>query len=673
MKSTLKRVNGSLKIDIDGKLYPPLAFKSFRPNEKNISEFYQAGVRLFTVLSSGITSALGVPYSLFGESWIGEKIYDFSALDKQMDMFIANAPDAYFAPMIQLDTRDWYLALHPEVPNSFTCLSQIAGDECWKKLASDYMKAAIRHCEEKYGERIFGYFLLCGTTTEWFSSGDYEAPHPIKEEKYKEWRGDNFITLPSVEQLNKDGKVFLDSTEDDVYYARKFHAELIADLILYFTGGAQEVLEHKKLLGVYYGYLFELGGERLFNDGSLAYEKVFLSENIDMISSPSSYEYRDIDSCSAFMVTQKTLDQHNKLYFLEFDHITHVAPEVIEEGCDKSSDNRRLTKIPGADRKCKSELEALNLMYRDFILCNSHMVAMWWFDMFDGWFRSEGMMNAVQNMVNITKKLSEKQVASVSKVAVFAEGESMYRVRKSSNLATACLSDIRRTLGECGVAYDLYSISDIENIENDSYKLYIFLNQYDLPDATMEYIRNNMKKSGKTILWMYAPGYANQGILSEERISRIVEMNIEAKDVQHGGLVYKENCVDYHLAAPYFSVFDNAVNVLSYFEDGAVAAAWKEMDGYKSVYVATCNFPAELLRDIAKIAGIFVYSDVNKVYVYPNSNSIGVYNGTEQDANIHVPQNGIYRDLICNHIYKAENNELNLPKRDMRAFLLVLE
>ena len=28
---------------------------------------------------------------------------------------------------------------------------------------------------QKYGDRIFGYFLLCGHTTEWFSEYDYES------------------------------------------------------------------------------------------------------------------------------------------------------------------------------------------------------------------------------------------------------------------------------------------------------------------------------------------------------------------------------------------------------------------------------------------------------------------------------------------------------------------
>ena len=302
--------NGTLKISINGKEYIPLSFKSFRPNPQNVSEFYNAGVRLFSVLSSGITSALGVPYSLYGESWTGDGEYDFSPIDRQMDMFIQNAPDAYFAPMLQLDTRDWYLAQHPGVPNSFTRLSQIAGDEAWKRAAADYMKAAISHIEEKYGDRVYGYFMLCGTTTEWFSEYDYEEPNSIKNNAYKIWRKDSDAALPSREALGRPGDVFLEEDEHEVYLARKFHNKLIADLILYFAHEAQEILHKNKLLGVYYGYLFELGGERLYNAGSLGYEKVFLSPDINMISSPSSYSYREAFDPSAFMV-RRTGVEHN--------------------------------------------------------------------------------------------------------------------------------------------------------------------------------------------------------------------------------------------------------------------------------------------------------------------------------------------------------------------------
>lgn len=671
LSSKVVRENGCLKIDINGKIYDPLAFKSFRPNPQNVSEFYDAGMRLFSVLTSGVTSALGVPYSLYGESWVGENTYDFSAIDRQMDMFIENAPEAYFAPMIQLDTRDWYLSQHQGIPNSFTHLSQIACDEEWKRAASDYMKAAILHIEEKYGDKVYGYFLLCGTTTEWFSDGDYEASHPIKERGYKNWLKDENAHLPSQERLDLAGDVFLSEDENDVYLARKFHSEIIADLILYFTNEAQSVICHNKLLGLYYGYLFELGGERLYNAGSLGYEKVFLSDDIDMISSPSSYGYRKLQDPSAFMVTQKTLDAHNKLYFLEFDHITHAAPTEIKDGRQENSSNMRTVKIPGADSKCKNEAESLNLMYRDFILCKANGAAMWWFDMFDGWFRTEGMMKAVKHMLKTDAALSTKPSDSVAEVAVFAEGEAMHRVRKSSNLATVCLSDIRRTLAECGVPYDIYSISDLRLDSINKYKLYIFVNQYDLSEENKKLISEKCKAHGKSVLWLYGADYVNGGKAGSLNVTKITGINISESDKSHGGVVYDNKTTVYKTAAPYFEIKDDNASPIAFFEDGTVSAAYKETNGFKSFYVATCNLPSELLRHIAKLSGVFVYSHSNNVYVYPNSAFVGVYNATGTEAIISMKQDGIYKDMIGGEIYTCKNGKISLPHKEINAFLLV--
>lgn len=671
MKSKVTRNNGILKIDIDGTLYNPLSFKSFRPNPKNVSEFYNAGIRLFSVLSSGITSALGVPYSLYGESWVGENEYDFSKIDDQMDMFIENAPDAYFAPMLQLDTRDWYLKLHPEVPNSFTHLSQIAHDTVWKKAAADYMKAAINHIEEKYGERVYGYFLLCGTTTEWFSDKDFEASHPIKEKGFKKWTGDENAFLPSLERLNLKGNVFLTEEENDVYLARKFHSETISDLILYFVGEAQSVIKHNKLLGLYYGYLFELGGERLYNNGIFDYEKVFLSPDIDMISSPSAYGYRKLSDPSSFMVTKDTLDAHNKLYFLEFDHITHTAPEEIRDGYNENASNSTLTKIPGAANKCKNETESLNLMYRDFVLCTANRTALWWFDMFDGWFRSEGMMNAISRMIDINKKVCGLKTESVAEIAVFAEGEAMYRARKTSNLATVCLSNIRRTLAECGTPYDVYSICDLELEKINDYKLYIFVNQYDISKKKKTLIEEKCKKAGKTVLWLYAPDYANSGNINTENILKITGINTAESEVSNGKVVYDNQVFDYKISAPYFSIEDKNCETLAKFENGKVAAAYKEIDGFKSVYVSTCNLPSKLLKEIAKLAGVFIYSNNTAVYTYINSDIIGVYNATDSDCEISLTKDGMYKDLIEGDMYLCKNGKLVLPKKSINAYMLV--
>ena len=664
MQASIKRDAGMLKVDIDGKLFAPLSFKSFRPNPTNVSEFYRAGVRLFSVLSSGIICALGVPYSHFGESWIGDGEYDFSAIDRQMDMFIENAPEGYFAPMFQLDTRPWYIEKYG-VPNTFTHLSQTAWDEHWRKSAADYLKAAIRHCEGKYGDRIYGYFLLCGTTTEWFSRFDHEEPHPIKEEGFKKWCGRLDARLPSKERLDRMGPVFLDADEADVYEARCFHGQTVSKTLLYFAEEAQNVIQHKKLLGAYFGYLFEMG-IGLHTQGVLDYERVFTSPDIDMISSPSSYGYRRLFDPSAFMLTQKTLDKHGKLYFLEFDHITHVAPKMVYEPCADATGNGGMVQIPGASSKCADEAESLNLMWRDFILCYGNATALWWFDMFDGWFRSEGMMSAIEKMIKLHGKLSFLDKSSAAKIAVFAEGESVNRVRKGSELTKISLSNMRRALAEMGAPYDLYSVCDLDDLDPQKYSLIILLDSYDIKKARLEKIKS-LQAAGVTVLSVYAPNYANNGKCDVKNISALTSVEVSEGKVCHGSAVFGEEKTPAIGEAPYFTVTDKKAEPLMFFEDGSIAAA----KGQRSVYVATPYVPSGLLRKIAKDRGVFVYSDDPLVYTYVNKSAIGVYNATEHDAVINVPEDGTYKDLIEDITFVSKNGRLTLPKRSLRAFLLL--
>lgn len=668
MQARITRHNGALKVEINGKLYDPLSFKSFRANESNISEFYGAGVRLFSVLIGGLTSALGVPYSRFGETWVGDDQYDFSPIDAQMDLFLKNAPDAYFAPMIQVDTRDWYLQAHPEAVNSFTHLSWAAFDENWKKAAADYLRAAIRHCEEKYGERIYGYFILGGMTTEWLAHPDKEASHPLKEKGYCAFCNDEGAKLPSLEELEREGSAFLGRDEASVHTARRFHAETVADLVLYFASAAQDVLQHKKLLGCYYGYLLHLKGRFLYNSGHLAYEKVFLSPDIDMISSPSCYHHRAVGDPSAFMLTQKTLDAHNKLYFLEFDHITHVAPTEICEGRNDSADNKFLVQIPGAENKCKNETESLNLMYRDYLLCGANGAALWWFDMFDGWFRSDQMMRAIRHMIETKERLSAIPYQKRRDIAVFAEGESMYRTRKNARLNTKALLEMQRTLAECGCAYDQYSICDISLPQIKEYHLLLLLNQYELSNETRRVI-SQLQAEGKTVLWMYAPDYAGNGACDAARITACTGIQVSEEKAPHGALVFENAVTPYDFVAPYFSVNDKSATPLAYFEDGAAAIARRG----KSIYAATPGIPSSLLRSIAESAGAFVYSRNDRVYTYPTEGYIGVYNATEEAATVHLPADGIYRDLIENICYDCKQGKLSLPPKSIRAYLFVKE
>lgn len=646
MEAKIVRVNGALKIRINDEIFEPLSFKSFRPAESNISDFKNAGVRLFSILSSGIKCFYGIPYSLFGESWLGIRKYDFDAVDRQIDLFVQSAPDGYFAPMIMLDTRDWWLKTHENFPYSFHRLSQAAYDEEWRNAAGEYLEAMLTHIEEKYGDRIYGYFMLCGHTTEWFSDYDYQEPHPIKEKYYRDYTGNPHAKIPEKYRLELPANVSFYG-DDEVKLYQKAHAELISDTILYFASRAQKILKHKKLLGLYYGYLLELTGERLWNAGHLDFQRVFECPDIDMISSPAAYDYRAPDSTSAFMLANKSLDLHNKLYYYEFDQRTYRSQTEFEG-----------VTIPPAGYTCRDDRDAVDLMHRDFMLCEANGAALWWFDMWRGWYSSPRMLSAIHEMITVAGKLSQYPAQSVAEVAVIVSGKSMYGVNKRSGINDKLLGLQREGLMRLGAPFDYYSVEDIPHIDLNRYKLFIFANEFSLSEKEREVVEKIRSLGGKTFLWSYAPGY-NEG--EADAVSEITGIKL-GQYSEAPALLEKCGSV---LPEPYF--FADEGETLVSFSDGRAAVARKRFDSFTSVYSAIGNLDGKTLRRIAKDAGVHIFCDTAPVYI--NETIIGVYNTDE--CKVNLLRDGELMDLFSGEKYVSENCTVTLPKTDYASKLLM--
>jgi hypothetical protein len=225
----------------------------------------------------------------------------------------------------------------------------------------------------------------------------------------------------------------------------------------------------------------------------------------------------------------------------------------------------------------------------------------------------------------------DTQRHSVAQVAVIAEGESMYRVRKTSPIASDCLSAFRRMMAESGAPYDLYSISDLADPAMDRYSFYIFLNQYELTDESRARIDALCRRSGKTALWLYAPDYAANGENSSARITEATGIRTAQTAADPGRLLWKE-IPSFSAAAPHFIIDDPDAKIIARFENGAAAVAEKETSGFRSIYAALYRLPSDLLRTLMEESGIFLYSRHPLVYTYANSAFIGAYNATEEDA-----------------------------------------
>ncbi len=81
---------------------------------------------------------------------------------------------------------------------------------------------------------------------------------------------DENARIPTKDELEKDEHIgFLDPVKDrEIIEYQKFHNKIISDTVLYFASRAKKVLNHNKLVGLFYGYMLEMRVENIGTDGT---------------------------------------------------------------------------------------------------------------------------------------------------------------------------------------------------------------------------------------------------------------------------------------------------------------------------------------------------------------------------------------------------------------------
>ncbi|MDF2922284.1 MAG: hypothetical protein K0R57_1198 [Paenibacillaceae bacterium] len=624
----------------DGEQYSPLAFRSFRPDADNIAEFYGAGIRVMSLLVSGLQCSLDVPYSTYGDPWTGKGSYCFEPIDRQIALFRKHAPEAKLIIMLHLDTRDWWLKEHQGSPHSFDSLSQIAGYEPWRQDTSAYLEAAIAYIEEHYSQLVLGYFLLGGRTTEWFSYCDHGEAHPFKEEAYRRYRNNSGLRIPVRPRRDElELGLFRHPVQQgDALDYWKFHHELVADTVLHFAVKAKEASRRRKLLGVFFGYIMELSGPRLLHEGHLAYDKLFQSDHIDIFCAPSSYMLRQFAGAGGYMNTVDSLINRNKLFILEFDHITHRAPREIEG-----------KRIPGHDSKYADEAETVAVMRRDFAMTMAKRTGIWWFDMFGGWFRSPVMLEEIKRMQEISELLRELPMESAAQVAVLIDADSMLYVDAHSNLNTELLGEQRDGLGRMGAPYDILSLKDLmdSSLETGRYRLLIVLNGFRIDGLVSE----RLKQLGQemSILWVYAPGILTDRDISVAAVSQLTGIGVQLLDEPEAAASVTAACGDTvqfgfsRPLAPVLAVHDEAATVIGrYTHSNRPAVACRQLGKTLHFFSGVGNLPGSLLRHIAAMAGVHLYGDIDDP-VYVNNCLFGIHAQSEDVRTVLLPDPAVRR------------------------------
>lgn len=183
-----------------------------------------------------------------------------------------------------------------------------------------------------------------------------------------------------------------------------------------------------------------------------------------------------------------------------------------------------------------------------------------------------------------------------------------------------------------GVPMDKVYLSEIKKYpELKNYKVLIFFQNAYFSDDDREFINRELKKDGRTIIWVYNPGFISDRGMDEREFSEFIGMKI-----RHDGKPGKPLAL-YRKGAPFmegvpamcnglnylsvifpawpgwdtFRIEDDGVTPLADFAGGGgVAGALKRFENWTGIYLANPHsLHGRLLRNIAKAAGCYVAGD----------------------------------------------------------------
>jgi beta-galactosidase len=675
MRATLINQNGNIKIKINGKIFNPQCFRSFKPEAESIKHFTEAGIRLMNIFPTGVKNRLGTAYSPFGEVWIGEGKYNWDNLRRQVDMFIENAPEAYFMLMLQVDTRDWFLEQNPDIKNSFDHFSLTAGCEKWRKAAAMFMCDMIDYLNKHYPEKVYGVMLCGGGTNEWYNHhGDYAIHGKYKQAAFENWSGDMSSNLPSKEVIDKTSWGILRHPQKDcqgIDYWRFLHC-LTNDTIKYFAGALKKHTNRTLLTAVAQGYLMDYKNDVIFGSDTGLWDTLE-SDDIDIFISPASYWFRGLNSTSGIRFPVDSIKLHGKLYIHSLDNVTHLASD--------SEVGRKLTSCFCSHAKLDNIDESREYFKRETALSMSKGMGYWWFGMYPQWYNNSEMMSEIKKIQITSQQVREKDCRSVSEIAVFVDEDSNYHLDAGQIVTNKNVMLQPESLYRLGAPWDNFHMNDITHCEmaHEQYKLYIFLNLLAPQNAHIEMIEK-LKLDGKSMLFLYAPGIIGKDNFSIEKMSLLAGINLqELKDSEYKVVVPKgkwnefdkNNIFGYDApVTPMFYTEDCDLDVIGRFPKSKKPAfVLKEREDAFDAWTAAGSVPDKILRELARKAGVFIYLESGDP-VYMNKSVLGCFAHKSGKRTLNMPFECKLREFYSGEEYQTTKHRLEVyfKANEMKLF-----
>ena len=232
--------------------------------------------------------------------------------------------------------------------------------------------------------------------------------------------------------------------------------------------------------------------------------------------------------------------------------------------------------------------------------------------MWGGFYDPPIVMELLENARKIYRQHIKTPVGKVAETVLIVDPESIYYLNQKDHDRTGWFYvHVKRTLDLLGAPWECYSFNDIPNIpDQERFKLWLLPGVFEITPGKQAVLDRHVRRAGRTALYLYAPGISDGKSLDPARVRR-----------------------------------------LTGFEFGAPGVNVTDMDGHRSVYIATGpDLTVPALKDIARKAGIHLYSEYEQP-VYANSKFLAAHTATGGVQKIRLPRNSTeVRELFSGRV-----------------------
>lgn len=658
VSAELKFSKGSPKVMLCGRETVPLFYvgDANRSERSKLQDFRNAGINIQMIFADK-------------KVWCGNKKYDFATLDRLMMDALRRNPHGNFVPVLSLSPYESWgdefpseVAVDAEGKPTVSRHGRKAPPCYWspvyRQQAVDYLRAAVEHMKSQvYFKAVAGVFITGNEDGQFYYQiynggrlGDADSPGLLPvfraylKEKYRDvkelqkaWKKSDVTfenARPGQHSLSVKGNFFDPSKDMQLVDTIRFLNESHGDFMNQMCNAVKDTAGKKILTVMWFGR----GASQLVYPQFSQMSKILVKPGLDLMGAQPGYRGERHSGCSSFFSEVfDSVRSHNKLAVCEADYRTWTGFIL---SLQHDIFNVRYW----------SRHDLTGAIWREAGKLLSTGGGLWFYDMCGGYFKDPVIMSDIAKLRRGAEKLlANPDPFTPSEMVLVADEENFYYTTEQLNIHNGpnyrTVRKTQRALMRAGLKYDFYYLEDMISGKRRDYKLYVFMNVFHLSARKKAYIES-LKRDGKTLVFLYAPGYLSDNGVSVEGISRITGIKTALSQVRLKNSTFCESPlsaglsgyaagIGNNMGGESFCIKDAKAVPLMHYANGEVSGAYRDFGTYKVVYLAPPSpFTPEFLQQLARYAGVHVYNLVPGDMFVQRRSDLAVLHGVEGKLNL---------------------------------------